>query len=205
MKYSVSVAFATFWSFLLMQKPTFVNFQDTTCFLCFFFEGSYFEKVECVGVYTTNTMTMTLRDFWGRKPGATHQSSQRVRGVPPPRTPHCQSGAAGQRLYPAQREQRGSGGGEKRRSRSETEDEERRRDSAKSWKTAGRIKPRRNSFAPWGHRCTGFRPLFCKGDMTRTRPSPVRQSTEHGIPLALLCFFPPESEMNANSVSVSIT
>lgn len=34
-----------------------------TCFLCFFFEGSYFEKVdkvECVDVYTTSTFTLTL-------------------------------------------------------------------------------------------------------------------------------------------------
>lgn len=75
-----------------------------------------------------------------------------------------------------------------RRSRSENEDEKRRRDAAKSWKPPRGIKPPwRNSFAPWGHRCAGFRPLFLQkgGDVTRTRP--LRQSAEHRIRLALLC------------------
>lgn len=109
---------------------------------------------------------------------ATYRSSQRVRGVPPPRTPHCQTDAAEQRLCPGYETREGNWeldnppqktrvGGEGRGWKEEgllekeKKEEKRRRDLAKGVKTAGRIKPRRNSFASWGHRCTGFSPLFC--------------------------------------------
>lgn len=36
----------------------------------------------------------------------THQSSQRVRGVRPPRTPRCQTCAAEQRLFPGDRKEK---------------------------------------------------------------------------------------------------
>lgn len=108
----------------------------------------------------------------------THQSSQRVRDVQPPHTPHYQTCAAAQKRFPGDGEEKKNYMSKIKRLQTRERWDERKRIRgggvfdekpkrkkeeeffSKGLKSTRRIKPSRNSFALWGHRCTGFKPLF---------------------------------------------
>lgn len=107
-----------------------------------------------------------------------HRSSQRVRGVQPPHTPHYQTCAAVQRQFPGDGGERKNWMSKIKRLQTRERWDERKRIRgggvldeklkrkekeelfSKGLKTTRRIKPSRNSFALWGHRCTGFKTHF---------------------------------------------
>lgn len=78
---------------LLLAQFIFLMLNSRHIIKCYCFD----RKIFCVWCQTGKRL---------HRPRATHQSSQRVRGVQPPHTPHCQTCAAEQRLFPGDGKER---------------------------------------------------------------------------------------------------